>query len=84
MLFDIKQIHLSETGTFYPNTTVNVRTYPSTSGTLIAQYTSGESVVYDSYIINEGYIWLSYISYSGSRRYLAWRVQNGETFGYIV
>lgn len=72
-----------ETGTFYPNTTINVRDYPSTQGNVVAQYTTGESVVYDSYIVNGGYVWLSYISFSGPRRYLAWRVQGGEKFGTI-
>ena len=74
---------ISEIGTFYPNTTINVRDYPSTQGNILAQYTKGESVVYDSYVVNDGYVWLSYISYSGLRRYLVWRVQGGETFGTI-
>lgn len=71
----------SETGTFFPNTTINVRDYPSTNGKVLAQYTLGQSLNYDSYVINDGYIWLSYISFSGPRRYVAWRVQDGETFG---
>ena len=74
---------IPETGTFYPNTTINVRDYPGTQGNILAQYTNGESVTYDSYVVNDGYIWLSYISYSGARRYLAWRVQGGETYGTI-
>ena len=74
----------SETGTFYPNTTINVRDYPSTQGSILAQYTTGESVVYDSYVSNDGYVWLSYLASSGARRYLAWRVQDGEKFGTIV
>lgn len=72
-----------ETGRFYPNTTVNVRDHPSTRGSVVAQYISGQSLAYDSYVINDGYIWLSYISYSGPRRYVAWRVRNGQTFGTI-
>jgi len=74
---------ISETGTFYPNTTINVRDYPSTQGNVVAQYTTGESLIYDSYVVNDGYVWLSYISFSGPRRYLAWRVHGGETFGTI-
>lgn len=74
---------IPQTATFYPNTTINVRNYPSTSGTLLAQYTSGDSVVYDSYLENEGYVWLSYIASSGARRYLAWRVKNGDKYGTI-
>ena len=72
-----------EIGTFYPNTTINVRDYPSLQGNIVASYTNGESLIYDSYVVNDGYIWLSYIASSGSRRYVAWRVQGGETFGTI-
>ncbi|WP_346905995.1 SH3 domain-containing protein, partial [Clostridium sp.] len=75
---------ISETGTFYPNTTINVRDYPSTQGNILAQYTTGESLVYDSYVVNGGYVWLSYLASSGARRYIAWRVNGGETFGTIV
>ena len=56
---------------------------PSFSAEIIGQYTIGESFHYDSYTVSENFIWLSYISYSGERRYVAWRVQNGEKFGYI-
>ena len=73
-----------ETGVFYPNTTINVRSFPGTQGNVLAQYTSGESLTYDSYVINDGYVWLSYVASSGSRRYVAWRVQGGETFGTII
>ena len=34
-------------------------------------YSKGQSVNYDSYVINEGYVWISYISYSGVRSYIA-------------
>lgn len=75
---------IPESGTFYPNTTINVRDYPSTHGNKVAEYTAGGSLVYDSYVINEGYVWLSYISRSGARRYIAWRVKGGKKFGSIV
>ncbi|WP_201290675.1 SH3 domain-containing protein [Erysipelothrix aquatica] len=73
-----------ETGyRFYPDRTVNVRDYPSRQGRVVAQYFKGESFAYDSYVVKDGHIWLSYISASGPRRYVAWRVQGGEKFGYI-
>lgn len=76
---------ISETGTFYPNTTINVRDYPSVStGNVLARYTSEDSLIYDSYVVNNGYVWLSYIASSGARRYVAQRVQNGEKFGTIM
>lgn len=75
---------ISENGyRFYPNRTVNVRDYPSRTGNIVAQYYVGESFVYDSYVINDSHIWLSYVSGSGHRRYVAWRVYDGEKFGEI-
>ena len=29
------------------------------------------------------WVWLSYIAKSGQRRYVAWRIENGEKFGVI-
>ena len=34
-------------------------------------YSKGESLGYDSYVINEGYVWISYIGGSGQRNYIA-------------
>ena len=77
-------VRVPETGyRFYPDRNVNVRDYPSRSGNIMAVYYSGESFAYDSYVVNDGHIWLSYVSASGHRRYVAWRVQNGEKFGVI-
>lgn len=52
---------------------LNVRSTYSTSGKVVAQYKKGGKFNYDSYIIANGYVWLSYISYSGQRRYVAER-----------
>ncbi|MGX7112379.1 CHAP domain-containing protein [Gemella cuniculi] len=63
---------ISEYGTFTVEvTSINVRSKPSTLGKIVANYAEGETVNYDSYVINEGFIWISYISYSNERRYLA-------------
>lgn len=74
---------VTENGNFHPLQTINIRTAPSLTGVIVGQYKAGESFNYDSYVVNEGYIWLSYISYLGERRYVAWRVRGGEKFGYI-
>lgn len=77
-------VRVPETGyRFYPNRTINVRDYPSRSGNIMAQYYVGESFAYDSYVVYDDHIWLSYVSGSGHRRYVAWRVQGGEKFGTI-
>lgn len=50
---------------------LNVRSEPSTKSSVVASYRAGQSFVYDSYIITNGYVWLSYIARSGKRRYVA-------------
>lgn len=51
---------------------LNVRDKPSLNGTVVAQYTEGQNVVLDNtYFIADGYVWGTYIAYSGARRYIA-------------
>ena len=50
---------------------INVRNEPSTAGSPVAAYSQGERVNYDSYVVANGYVWISYISGSGVRRYMA-------------
>ena len=67
-----------EIGTFIPNTTVAVKPSPTVASKELATYTSGQAINYDSYINNEGYTWVSYVSYTGERRYVATR-KTGQT-----
>lgn len=67
---------------------LNVRSKPSTTeGEIVAQYKKGEVINYDGYIITNGYVWISYVSTSGHRRYVAARVfSNGrivESYGHF-
>ncbi len=78
----------TEYGTFTVNVDkLNVRNVPSTNdNTLVAQYEQGEEINYDSYTVANGYVWISYVSNSGTRRYVAVREidENGrfvETYG---
>ena len=57
----------SGTATFLTN--VNVRSGPSTSYSIVAMYSTGETCYYDSVVTGDGRTWISYISYSGARRY---------------
>ncbi len=57
---------------------LNVRAEPSTSSEVVATYRQGDKVNYDSYIIANGYVWLSYIGGSGKRRYIAEGADNGN------
>ncbi|MGO0077540.1 CHAP domain-containing protein [Streptococcus suis] len=50
---------------------LNVRDKPGVDGKVVATYTYGEQFNYDSVYIADGYIWVSYISRSGVRRYVA-------------
>lgn len=58
---------------------LNVRDKQSTAGKVVATYKRGQSFNYDSYIDANGYRWLSYVSWSGKRRYVAQRTSNGKT-----
>ncbi|GAA0856890.1 hypothetical protein GCM10008916_08320 [Clostridium nitritogenes] len=53
---------------------LNIREKPSTSSKVVGSYSKGESVIYDYYVDNEGYRWISWIGASGKRRYMAVRV----------
>lgn len=71
-----------ETAKFYPDRTINVRDYPSrTEGKIITQYYKGESVQYDSYVETDDHVWISYISDSGIRRYMAIRTYDNGRYG---
>lgn len=51
---------------------LNVRDKASTKGKVVDTYKKGGKFKYDSYIITNGYVWLSYIGgQSGKRRYVA-------------
>ena len=50
---------------------LNVRDKASTKGKVVATYKKGEKFKYDSYIITNGHVWLSYIGRSGKRRYVS-------------
>lgn len=73
----------SESGICYPRMTMNIRDLPCAStGTILDQYFVGESVIYDYVAITDKYVWISWISRSGARRYMAVKdVITGERFG---
>lgn len=69
----------SARGTARVQILVNVRNAPSTAGPIVAQYSPGMTFNYDSYVDANGYRWLSYISGSGVRRYVAQQTLDGKT-----
>lgn len=52
---------------------LRVRNSPSLKGEIIDNYYVGELINYDSVYKSEGYYWISYVSNSGIRRYVASR-----------
>lgn len=50
---------------------LNVRDNPSTDANVVATYAAGQTFVYDSFVITNDFVWLSYIGNSGNRRYVA-------------
>lgn len=57
----------------------NVRTAPSISAPIVAQYKPNQKINYDSVYEGDGYRWISYIGNSGKRRYVAYRRLTGNT-----
>ncbi|WP_283599243.1 GH25 family lysozyme [Ligilactobacillus aviarius] len=71
----------SQNGTFTVNTTLNIRTAPSTSAAVVGSYAPGESLIYDHVYIRDGYAWARYMSYSGQYHYVAMGRMGGEEYG---
>ncbi|MGU7960847.1 SH3 domain-containing protein [Streptococcus suis] len=63
--------NLPASGTYYFKSKAIVRNSPSQSASEITYYGAGSSVRYDRVVTSEGRRWISYISYSGVRRYIA-------------
>lgn len=71
----------NQNGTFYPNTTLNVRTGAGTVYSKVATYFSGESVQYNQVIIKSDYVWARYLRSNGYYGYIALGVNGGESYG---
>ncbi|MGV3079957.1 SH3 domain-containing protein [Streptococcus sp. 32226D021BW] len=63
--------NLPASGTYYFRSKAIVRNRPSQSASEITYYGAGSSVRYDRVVTAEGRQWISYVSYSGARRYIA-------------
>lgn len=51
---------------------LNVREQPKTNeSNIVATYEEGDIIYFDSYIVTNGYHWISYVGGSGNRRYVA-------------
>ncbi len=70
-----------ETGTFYPNDTIIVRSAPSTSATFVARYYKGEHVKYHTVHLKNGYVWLQYTRGNGQQAYIPCRTYSNGKYG---
>ena len=52
------------------NTTLNIRTAPSASASIIDSYAPGENLIYDHVYIKNNLVWARYMSYSGNYHYV--------------
>lgn len=60
----------SSGGTHFFKSKAAIKNQPLASATVIDYYYPGENVHYDQILEKDGYKWLSYTAYSGSRRYI--------------
>lgn len=67
----LKGENLPNKGYYKVGVATNIRSGASTTASIIGSYSKGQGFNYDSKKIANGYVWLSYISYSGVRRYVA-------------
>lgn len=73
---------ISMTGTFRPDRKLAVSrdTDPNDHASpALDYYFSGMAINYDHYIHSNGYVWISYISHGGARRYVAVGPDDGRT-----
>lgn len=61
---------VSSSGTYYFSKRVGIKNEPKMASADVAYYDNGQSVNYDSTIIAENHKWISYLSASGTRRYI--------------
>lgn len=69
------------TGKWRFDTAVKIRSGPSTSHAQVGLYKAGDTVNLDGVETGHGYIWGTYIAYSGARRYVALQPVNGTPYG---
>lgn len=62
---------VSSSGTYYFTKRVGIKNEPNMSSPDIAYYGNGNSVHYDKTLEADNHQWISYVSYSGARRYIA-------------
>lgn len=57
---------------------INIRETPNRNSKVVGTYKKGQSVIYDSYCIADGFVWISWIGGSGNRRFMAIGAHDGN------
>lgn len=70
MLQKRKTINIPQSGTYTFSGRASIRAVASISSPELAYFDNGSSVYYDQIFEAEGHQWISYIGYSGNRRYV--------------
>lgn len=71
----------AQNGAFTTNTTLNIRTAPSVNASIVGSYAPNETLTYDHVYIKGQYVWLRYMSYSGSYHYVCAGIMGGAEYG---
>ena len=75
-------LEFSSSGTMVFTRKIPIRNQPSSEGQVIDYYYPGENVSYDQIVEKDGYKWLSYLSYSGARRYVQYEELSASENGW--
>lgn len=67
----LKGEELPNSGYYRVTATTNIRSGAGTNHRIVGTYAKGQGFNYDRKVKAGGYVWLSYVSYSGQRRYVA-------------
>ena len=65
-------------GRFVPDRLLPVSGDTDPASPALAQYQPGASIYFDSYVMANGYVWISYLAVSGYRRYVAIGPDDGD------
>lgn len=72
-----------ESGTFIANRNIPIKSSYLNSSQTVDTLMNGESIYYDSVFITSQFVYISYIGFSGIRRYITIRTHTNSIFGTI-
>ena len=67
----ISRPSIPDKGNYTFSSRASIKSEPKMSAPEIAYYDAGNKVYYDKVLFSDGHYWISYVSYTGSRRYIS-------------